>query len=52
MSDTDVDYPTDVSAHGTARAQAAVNGVDRLRDRADHNRWKNAIRAGLDLFGA
>lgn len=47
---TDAKYPTVVNTN-SVRAQLAVNGMDRLQDTADHNRWKNAaLEAGLDLF--
>lgn len=47
---TDAKYPTVVNTN-SVRAQVAVNGMDRLQDTADHNRWKNAaLQAGLDLF--
>lgn len=49
-TDTDAKYPTVVNTN-SARAQLAVNGMDRLQDTADHNRWKNAaLQSGLDLF--
>lgn len=49
-TDADAKYPTVVNTN-SARAQHAVNGMDRLQDTADHNRWKNAaLQSGLDLF--
>lgn len=41
QSDTDGDYPTVVSASAGCLTRLAV----------DHNRWKNALLAGLDLLG-
>lgn len=47
---TDAKYPTVVNTN-SVRAQVTVNGMSRLQDTADHNRWKNAVlQAGLDLF--
>lgn len=47
---TDTKYPTVVNTN-SVRAQLAVNGMNRLQDIADHNRWKNSVlEAGLDLF--